>query len=158
MSENPSPEVKRLSFHVYVKRLKKPFRLSMVGFLLGFSLVIVGDMTRQNASLEQVGNGFWAPQSILTSIGFLLLSVSGIIYFGIIMILAWRTNNPYLYSKVMRRLVIIGGYPRWSDKTNLRMAGFLPLMCVLLFCVLFPRLNQMKGRTSGSVGLHQMPR
>lgn len=139
MSESPSPEVKKLSFHVYVKRLKKPFRFSIVGFLLGFGLVVVGDMTRQNAPLEQVGNGFWAQQSILTSIGFLLISVSGIVYFGIIMTLAWRTNNPYLYSKIMRRLVIIGhiGYPGWSDKRNFQMARFLPLFCILFLCVLF---------------------
>lgn len=147
MSENPLPEVMKVSVHIYAKRLKKPFRLSIVGFLLGFGLVVIGDMTRQNAPLEQVGNGFWAQQSILTSIGFLL--ISGIVYFGIIMNLAWRSNNPYLYSKIMRRLVIIGhiGYPGWSDKRNFQMARFLPLFCILFLCVLFfPTLLKLIGR------------
>lgn len=138
-------EIKRLSLHIRVKRLKKIFRLSIVGLLLGSALIGI-DMTWQNAQFEHVNDNIWTQRSIPILIGLLIVSISGIIYFGIIMAVAWRTNNPHRFFTTMDRF---GGFgdvrnrrwsilnPRWSYIMDFQMARFLPPVWILLFCVLF---------------------
>ncbi|MCL4266636.1 MAG: hypothetical protein KJ069_25805 [Anaerolineae bacterium] len=149
-------EIKRLSLHIHVKRLKKLFRLSIVGLFLGFALVGV-DMTWQNVQFEHVNNNIWTQRSILTLIGLLIVSISGIIYFGVIMTVAWRTNNPHRFFTAMGRFGgFFGGFGgvgywrwriingrwsiinwRWRYKMDFHMARFLSPVWILLFCVLF---------------------
>ncbi|HRQ41754.1 MAG TPA: hypothetical protein PLD25_27855 [Chloroflexota bacterium] len=97
--------------------------------------MVLGDMARQNVPYDHVGNSGWVQQSVLTSIGFLMLGISGIVFCGITMTLAWRTNDPDFYFAVMRRLVGDMRNPFMSDEANLQMARFLPLGGILILCL-----------------------
>ncbi|MBX3060000.1 MAG: hypothetical protein KF770_26390 [Anaerolineae bacterium] len=137
MSEESQLETEKAPVDECVDRFKKPFRLSILGWFLGFGLMVLGDTAGQNASIDHVGNSGWVQQSILTSIGFLMLSISGIVFCGITMIIAWRSNDPDFYFTVMRRLVGNMRNPFVSDVTNLQMARFLPLAGILIFGIVF---------------------